>query len=390
MRWFKVLVSVTVFSLCPLVPLTGQAAQNEEVVILPFVMPSTRFIALGGNHAAMADDFYAIFLNPAAFVDIESEFSAAEVTISFFGPMPDIIEGVLINWITETRYNVTDVVGPAGFGAGLELGTPLSLGWINRGLALGLFSRVYNTSRVVRTRWHPSFFGELFLTAGYAFRIIDNRSHKFDAGFLLKGFARGVLHLQAPLRDAALLLVNIETRPIDLNLGGTLDVGLRYNVWENLTFALVCYDVYSYGISVSHRSLENFLAAPTDFTEAVPASIARRLDFSTKLRISSRVIDRYVSHISLTATYHNLLDLLDTNEEEERRDTILNFGVGFEVVLHEVFTLRAGFTEMLPSFGVGLDFSFATIDFAYFTKELGMKQGEHPVNGLSFGITFRY
>jgi len=60
------------------------------------------------------------------------------------------------------------------------------------------------------------------------------------------------------------------------------------------------------------------------------------------------------------------------------------------VVLHEVFTLRAGFTEMLPSFGVGLDFSFATIDFAYFNKELGMKPGEHSVNGLSFGITFRY
>jgi len=387
--WFKVLVLVTVFSLYPIVPLS---AQNEEVVILPFVMPSTRFTALGGNHAAMADDFYAIFLNPAAFVDIEREFSAAEFTFSFYGPMPNIIEGILINWITETRYDVSDVVGPVGFGAGMELGMPLSLGWINRGLALGLFSKVYNTSEVIRTRWHPSFFGELFFTAGYSYRIINNRSHKFDVGLLGKGFARAGLHLQAPLRDAALILVNIETRPADLNLGGTFDFGIRYNAWENLTFAIVCYDVFSRAISVSHRTLDNFLAAPTDFTEAVPAIIARSLDVSTKIRISSRVIDRYVSHISLMGSYRNILDMLanNDNEAEDRRDTMLNFGVGFEVVLHKVFTLRAGFTEMLPAFGIGMDFSFATIDFAYFTKELGMKPGDQPVKGLSFGITFRY
>ncbi|MDR0388667.1 MAG: hypothetical protein LBH73_01195, partial [Spirochaetaceae bacterium] len=53
----------------------------------PFTMPNARSAALGGDHAALADDFYGLFTNPASFVGVKEEFSASELSLSTYGPI---------------------------------------------------------------------------------------------------------------------------------------------------------------------------------------------------------------------------------------------------------------------------------------------------------------
>ena len=133
MRWFFLSWTV-IFLFCPVFLIW-----SEPDTVDPFVMPSARFAALGANHTAMADDFYSIFLNPAAFVDVNEKFSVAEITLCTYGPMLEIIDLLRNNSGSAADLDISEIVGPGGFAAGFDLGGPLSLGWVGRGLGLGIF-----------------------------------------------------------------------------------------------------------------------------------------------------------------------------------------------------------------------------------------------------------
>jgi hypothetical protein len=59
---------------------------------------SARSTALGGLHAALTDDLYSLFNNPAGFQSLERELRFAEMTLGLSGPIFDIagliIEGI--------------------------------------------------------------------------------------------------------------------------------------------------------------------------------------------------------------------------------------------------------------------------------------------------------
>jgi hypothetical protein len=114
----------------------------------PFVMPSARASAMGGRHAALADDFYTLFSNPAGFVGVEEQFSAAELTLSTYGPVFEILDLVQENLGSSDNLDISGIVGRGGFAAGFDMGGPIALGWVGRGLGLGVFSR-FSTNAVV-------------------------------------------------------------------------------------------------------------------------------------------------------------------------------------------------------------------------------------------------
>jgi hypothetical protein len=175
--------------------LTTFPLRAESRTIDPFVMPSARFAALGGNHSAMGDDFYSLFLNPAAFVDVNEKFSTAEITLSTYGPVFELVD--LFRNSSGSELDISGVVGPGGFAAGFDLGGPLSLGWVGRGLGLGVCNRVKASAAVSGINLRPLVSAELLFVGGYAFRVLDKGSHQLDAGFLGKGFFRGALNMEA-------------------------------------------------------------------------------------------------------------------------------------------------------------------------------------------------
>jgi len=192
------------FLFCPGIPLWPQPDTID-----PFVMPSARFGALGGSHASMGDDFYAIFLNPASFAHVKDEFSAAEISLCTYGPFLEIID-----LIRDEETDISGIVGQGGFAAGFDMGGPLSLGWVGRGLGLGIFNRVRTSATVSGTMMRPLVSGELLIVGGYAFKIINNDSHNLDAGFLAKGFFRSALNLETSIFHAASIMDDPARQPL--------------------------------------------------------------------------------------------------------------------------------------------------------------------------------
>jgi hypothetical protein len=103
-------------------------------------------------------------------------------------------------------------------------------------------------------------------------------------------------------------------------------------------------------------------------------------------RIRSPLLHRYISDVIIMMDYQNFMDLFSLLP----RNPILNIGIGAELVLLNVLSLRAGIADALPAVGFGLDLSFMKIDFALRGKELGLEPGMNPTYAVDLGLLFRY
>jgi hypothetical protein len=352
----------------------------------PFMMPSARFSGLGGNHTALGDDFYALFTNPAAFLDVDEQFNLAEFTISTYGPVFELIDLFRENSGSADNLDISGIVGPGGFAAGFEIGGPLSMGWVGEGLGLGFFNRLKSTTTLSGTKIRPLVVGEFFLVGGYSFRIIDNNGHRLDAGFLGKGFFRGALSLEASIFDVTDVFDDPTDKPFKTYLGVGADIGVRYTLRENFTAALVCYDAYSPVLVTPYDSLSAFRhKSPPSAEGSSYTTVNRQLNLGFQYRIRSIAMERYISAFTIMADYRDFLDLFALIP----RNPVLNVSFGLEIKVLHALSFRFGLADALPAFGMGLDLSFVILDFAIRGKELGLDPGVQSTYALDMGLLFR-
>jgi hypothetical protein len=349
-------------------------------------MPSARAGALGGNHAAFADDFYGIFTNPAAFVGVEEEFSAGEVTVSMYGPVFELLDLATSPIESVESINISALVGPRGFAAGVDLGGPVALGWVGRGIGLGVFSRTKIDATVTGTRLRPRAAEEIFLLGGYSFRFLSRNDHDLDAGILGKGFFRGRLDLSASLFNAMDILTDPLNHQFDTQLGLGFDLGLRYTLSETFSAALVWYDAFSPALVTPYASADAFGNREAPVSPGTYAAVKPRLDLGFMYRINSPLLERYISNFVILADYRDFTDLAALVP----RNPVLNIGLGAELVLLRVLSLRVGITDALPAAGFGLDLGVLRFNCAIHGKELGIDPGMQSVYALDLGLQFRY
>jgi hypothetical protein len=350
----------------------------------PFIMPSARASALGGRHAALADDFYSIFTNPAAFVGIEEEYSIAEMSFSGYGPIFELLDTMLSIDSNGGSVDLSGIVGKRGFAAGLDFGGPLALGWVGRGLGLGLFSRFRADALVSGLTLRPSVFTELFMVGGYSFRVLDVSDHVLDIGFLGKGFFRGGVKLAASIFDAEEMFDDPLGKEYTTYLGLGLDGGIQYRFFQDFTAALVCFDLYSPALISSFSSYNAFTEG--EYPGRDYGTVKTQLDLGFQYRIHSSFLDRYISHFLVMADYHDFLDLASLIP----RNPILNVGIGVELLVLNALSLRVGIADALPAAGFGLDLTFMKLDFSIYGKELGLDPGVQPVYAIDIGLLFQY
>ena len=354
--------------------------------IAPFVMPSARYSALGGNHAALADDFYALFTNPAAFVGVNREFSVAELSLRTYGPVFEIIDLLLAHSDSWDDLDLSGIVGDSGFAAGFDFGGPLSVGWVGKGLGLGLFSRMKTDARVSGTQLRPNVSSELLLLGGYSFRLVNKNSHVLDSGFLGKGFFRAGLDFSASILNAEKMFDDAFEKPFTTILGLGFDLGIKYSFAKSFSAALVCYDAYSPALVTTYRSMESFKNKESPVEDGHYATVKPRLDLGLRYSIRSTFLDKYISDIILLADYHDFLEAMSIIP----RNPILEIGLGLEVVILEKLKLRIGINDALPAAGFGLDLTFMKFDCSIYGKELGLDPGLNSVYAMDFALLFRY
>jgi hypothetical protein len=153
-----------------------------------------------------------------------------------------------------------------------------------------------------------------------------------------------------------------------------------------LSAAIVCYDLYSPVLLTPYDSLADFndKSGPSDGSASY-ATVDRRLDLGFRYRIRSIAIEKYISAITIMADYRDFLDLFSLIS----RNPILNVGLGLEIKVLNALSFRFGLTDALPAFGMGLNLSFVTLDFAIHGKELGLDPGVQPAYALDLGLLVR-
>jgi hypothetical protein len=349
-------------------------------------MPSARLGALGGRHAALADDFYTIFTNPAGLVDIEEEWNLTELTIDVYGPVFEILNLISQPMDSLESLDITGIIGPKGFAAGLDIGGPIAWGWAGRGMGIGIFNRTKADAVLAGTRVQPKISEDILLLGGYSFRLLDRIDHTLDTGFMGKGFFRGSLNLNSSIFTALAMFTDPLNYPLTTYLGLGFDLGFRYTFANSLSAALVCYDLYSPALATVYNSFDDFTNRVKSDKPGSYVEVARRLSLGLAYKIRNPFLDRYISNWTVMADYRDFLDLFAPIP----RNPILNIGIGTEVLLLNVLTLRIGIADALPCAGFGLDLTYFKLDCAIHGKELGIDPGLQSTYALDLALLFRY
>ncbi|MDR2049884.1 MAG: hypothetical protein LBP69_10565 [Treponema sp.] len=348
--------------------------------IKPFIMPSARAAGFGGIHAAQGDDFSSLFSNPASFVGIEKQFSAAELSISLYGPVFELLD-LAVN--SSGTVNISPLVGPGGFAAGFDIGGPVAFGWVGGGLGVGIFNRTTTDARVTSARIRPVAAEEILLLGGYSFRVVDELNHKLDLGFLGKGYYRGMLDLESSILNVTEMFDDMGSRPFETHFGLGLDLGINYSFAGKLTLALAGYDVFSPALVTRYGAFSDYgSGGRRDYATVTP-----RLALGALYRIQNDFLDRYLSDFIVMLDYR---DVLDPFVSLIPRNPILNISLGAEIKLLEILSVRAGIAEALPALGFGLDMKILQFDFAMRGKEIGLDPGVQSVYAIDIGFLFRY
>jgi hypothetical protein len=347
-------------------------------------MPSARAGGFGGIHAAQGDDFSAIFSNPASFAGLEKEFSAAELTISIYGPLFDFLN--LARKASGTL-DASSLVKADHLGFGFDVGGPLALGLVDNGFGFAIFNRttvdVEALPPIPSTALSVAAAEEVFLVGGYSFRVLERDIHVLDIGFLGKGFYRALVAPVTPIDDVAEMFESYSQRPVASQFGLGLDLGIKYTYANIFTLALAGYDVFSPALVTNYADMSDYGG---DSGVQSYATVKPRLALGLLYKIRSDRIDRHFSNFTVMLDYRDFIDLF----YPDPRNPLLNISLGAEATILQILQLRAGIADALPSFGFGIDMRVLKFDFAIRGKELGLDPWQQAVYAIDLGLLFRY
>ncbi|HUX39228.1 MAG TPA: hypothetical protein VMV44_15115 [Rectinemataceae bacterium] len=370
-----------------LVAMTAPAVMALDVE--PFDIPIANFSAMGGPHAALADDWSLLFSNPAGLADAQPQLIASQVAAKMTGPLFDIAlatlgGGSLIDNFVQVLQNNGYQVYTAGDFVG-----PLSFGYVGQGIGFGLFNRshavvdaasITNISVLVQE--------DILLVGGYSYGMDLGPKHRLEAGLLAKGFARGGISTTTDVLSLTTIVSNYMAQPFDLETGIGLDLGLRW-LWKplGLSAGIVCRDIYSPVLVNSYSSVQGFIANPqSSLLGSTAGQIPRNLDVGVAWTMPSGGLWGLVDSLSVAVDYGHILDLFAAFS----RNPILNLGLGIETRFLDIVSLRAGLAEGYPTAGASLDLAVMKLNLAAWGSELGLEPGSRPAFNLMSSLEFSY
>jgi hypothetical protein len=232
----------------------------------------------------------------------------------------------------------------------------------------------------------------LVLIGAKAFRIPlpDRWQSTLDLGFSLVGFgsARGVsqtdfrMLLQSTVSLTELLASVTNFRRA---IGASAEFGFLYSFRDILSVGLT-------GRNLSFIQFRDFSSLMGFFNGEASAPWYNFLPLDISAGVVFRIplgrLARYLSDLKLMADYHNIFDFLFY--PPGATNPLLHIGLGIELGLLEIISIRAGYYQCLPSVGLGLDLTLFTLNFAYFGREMSSEPGGAPVYSYSIGLGFKY
>ncbi len=369
-------------------PLNALDVEDRIIYISP------RLSALGGYHAALADDYTVLFTNPAGFRKIGKQMHVSELTIGLSGPIFDIasmiIAGTSGSDITSDS-SIQNLL--TGLDASMNITGPISFAYLKSGIGFGIFNWMELSFKSLNSSELAGIINEnILLIGGYSFRIPfpAESNSAFDIGVSLKTIIRGEVLVEESMLEIFDLFSDLSnilfTEPFEMDIGFGFDLGVMYSYKDFLSVGLVCRDIYSPIIKNQYSSMNGFFGSevPDRTNTIIPPDLSFGVVFSPYLGRA----EKFISNMKILYDYNDILDFV--THKETARNLILHMGFGVEFKLLEILTLRGGFNEGLFAGGLGLDLNAFNINLSMYGTELSMEPGMHPIYNIVIGFDFTY
>jgi hypothetical protein len=370
----------------------------EEKRMVPLAFPSTAGNGMGGSHVAYTNDFYALFVNPAALQWV-NQGSIFELSTAVIGPLNKFAKsGVdLIDSIQRMQDSFSGDSGGNPFGPlldiidggklplGLDIRGPISAGYIANGMGFGLFSRVFADGRIIGTDIDAVLYGDFMLPFGMSFNILQLDDHELAGGFVLKPFVRvrGDIELSAlDLVDNSDFLKDI---PVSMLGGLGSDLGFLYRFKQDLTAGFTVGDLYTFGAKMADFNgvTEGLFRVPLSLNLGA-AYVFRPVNFWEEA-VPNILRSSYAA---VALDWHNINNVFTWNDRIHR-NPILDLGLGMEFGFFNFLKLRLGLYDMLPMVGLGLEPRIFKFNIALYGKELGSEPGINSTMALDISVALR-
>jgi len=162
-------------------------------------------------------------------------------------------------------------------------------------------------------------------------------------------------------------------------VGGSLSAGFMYRLDNGLSVGLTLNDIFSYGQEVFNLSSDDS-AGNSNTTYYIPFTMDMGVAYSMPL---GRLFN-----LDLAFSWHNVFNIFQ-QKDYFNDNAILDFSLGAELKIINIFNFRLGVREMLPSIGFGLELGPFMIDTAWYGREFGIEPGDFPVSTIELLISFR-
>lgn len=350
----------------------------------PIHLISPRDAALGGRHAALSDTFSSLVNNPAGYYTAPEEVSITELTLGLKGPVFSMADIITTGELSQLGELIN------GIYAGLDLLGPLSFGYIGKGLGFGVFNQSsLRLSSDNSLTANIEAWDDIVMTGGYAYRLpFSGDIHSLDAGILLKGGFRGKIDGQVSVVDIMELnYQSVIDEPFSFTSFIGADLGLRYNWKDSLAVGLVGRDVYTPTLTTDYNNVIEFLEGAVPVDQNQYDTIPFQLDIGVMF-IPKADLSRYsISEVKLLLDYTDIFDFW--LYPEVANNPVLHVGLGTEITILEILDVRLGFSQGLPSAGIGLDLHYFQLNASMFGTERSTEPGLAPVYNLQLGLEFR-
>lgn len=386
MRRLPLLLAAVLVSAALAPALPAQAASAASV------MPDARAAALGGYHAAETAGLSTLFANPACFTTASGEFVVAGASAQLSGPVFDIA-GLIIDDKLKDLTALAGLMDPSGrLYTALDSAGPVSIGYVGKGLGVGLFNRSWatvNASSLMNVDVDAA--EELLAIAGYAYRFKLGTAMALDVGLSTKCFFRFEMPYPTSLLGLTTLLSDygsvLASSPYRATTGVGLDAGMRFSLLDRYSFAVAARDAYTPTFSANLPSWAAFAADPLSAVSTASDKGLVPCDLSAGFCVDPPLglLGRYISSWRFLVDYRDILSLLDTVPP----NPFLLVSAGTELTLHDVLHIRAGWNQGSPAAGFGLDLTLFDLELAMFGKELGTELGQRTVYNLLVSVNVK-
>ena len=356
--------------------------EKPHLITPEVVLPSTS--GLGGTYSTYNRNVNILFSNPALY-----PFAQKKITITALNVRADILtfqalqhikekdrDAKLINLLSNTKSLCTTAT----------LTGPISFAFVDQNFAVGVFNTTKATFLLPSLSHFYAIMGEdVYITGGYGGVVYQDDTHTVSLGFNMKGFLQTYAYIIGTVFNSSLTLYRKQLYgvPLVLQAGFGVDAGFIYKYTDKFTLGATLKDIYTPVFLSYYENYKDFINGKKTGGTGYKAFLP---NLTIGCSIQAFPIDHFKNIHALTFYFdwRNIFSFIPS----VKRNYLLNFAFGGELILHRVLSIRLGIADLYPQVGLGLDFTYFNLDFSVYARELSLSPWQRPFVNIEIGMRF--